>query len=357
MSPCPPHPPILQILRRHPYPVDSVPAASRRLGKSFPAEFGRPGRPSLRQLVSQSPPLNPADGLHLALRVMESSAKRREWAARLYNDWQQHHLRLRALFSGDSPLDWSLVSWAATRLASADGPSVQRYLRDLRRVMRFTHNLDILKYPLLQEFDSDLSELRGTHRQRLQSFLAPAEYHSLLCLPVCQELQVVVLACRRIARVGDILEVRRGGLWRPSSHEPAPPTTSPDMSPLMLECPWDKRNPSGSLRRVLIAVSPSELRILRPLIAAGPPSSPAHQRPLLFSVTTAQVSHWMANAVQKTSHSIRRGAFESAISAGLPLSSAMLLSLHKSEKSTLSYSRRPDLPSSQAMLQTSAAVM
>lgn len=327
------------------YPGATLPARQRERARTLPLDFPRPGRSTLTSLLAPFDLATTSGALHAAGNLLTNpdgggpSSKAQGFAVRLYVHFLAVEDELTSLLGFSPELGVVAVTWACKRLRTAEAPSVIQYLLRLRAVIVANRGVDIWHLPPVAKFRKVLGTLRGRHRQKLQKALLPDQYLVLTRSPLVplQHKQVIILTWRRIARVADTLETRQGGLWLLES--------LPDGArELMLEVPWQKTKAAGSFHRLVIHLSPSEVALVRPLISSGPPTSPPQQRPLLFpSVTTATVAASVSRVFEgHAAHTLRRGAFRSALNAGIPLSLCLLLPLHGSEEGAMPYALNPD---------------
>lgn len=327
-------------------PSTTRPAAQRERAHTLPLlEFPRPGRKTLSTLLAPFD-LSTTQGAFLAAGNLLTNpdgggpaSKTQGFTIRLYVHFLAVENELTDLLGFSPELGVVAVTWACKRLRTAEAPSVLQYLTRVRTAIIANRGIDIWHLPSVAKFRKTLGILRGRHRQKLQRALLPDQYaaitHSSL-IPLLHK-QIIILTWRRVARVADTLETRQGGLWLLER--------LPDgAQELMLEVPWQKTQAAGSFHRLAIYLSAFEITLIRPLVSPSPPSTPPHQRPLLFPrVTTAEVAASVGLVFKgHAAHTLRRGAFRAALNAGIPLPLCLLLSLHGSEEGAMPYALNPD---------------
>ena len=174
-----------------------------------------------------------------------------------------------------------------------------------------------------------------------------AEYEKVISSTAPRWLRAaIIVAWRRMARVGDIAELRQGDLW----------TRSRDS--LWLAQSFHKSAAAGAYDRVAIYVNCQELKVLAPWVACGQPESHPLARGLLFpGLTASLVADTILQCIGRRvgAHAIRRSALRAAVDGGVPLPTAILLSLHKDQATALAYSLFPDVQTADAMRLASAA--
>ena len=244
----------------------------------------------------------------------------------------------------------AVVVSATLRLATADGPSVQRYIRHVRAPLLEGGAGDVLRMPVVVRLNAALAQLRGLHAAGTPSVILVAEYRCVLGVLKEARMRCLVVVCwRRMARVADALEVRMGGLW-----------PGPEALQVWVEGPWSKTAPGGAWDRFLVTVEVGEWVHLAPFLATVAPITSPLRRPLLFAgVRTVDVADALFEALGRRvgAHTLRRSALTASLSAGVPLAAAILLSGHASEKGAAPYVLSPDAGTAATMAWVSAATV
>jgi hypothetical protein len=341
------------------------PAAQRIRPNSVADVYPRPGIPSLGKarleaMASVAAGVTGGDAAAALLKVVLDPWVREKpgkdgttFPEKLWAHWLQTADR-----QGASEWQVTTLTWAAERLISADGPSVNRYLL---HILPFLVEISGMSRPLshwaIRRFMKRLSTMRGCHRQAPRPTITHGQYTKFITsISIDPWLRAGgALAWRRMGRVADTAEVRQGGLWVADGTLPLIKAKSGDLE-LILEIPFHKAKPGGAWDRVGIVVDPVELGLLLPYITRLPPTGPPLSRPLMFPLLTAAV---MADALEAVlgsrvgGHVFRRSALRNSLAAGVPLQTAILLSLHSSVDSALAYVLSPDAATLELMLQAS----
>lgn len=256
--------------------------------------------------------------------------------------------------------DWAVITlmWACERLISADGPSVIRYLGHINPFLAETSGVHApLSHWAVKRFIKRLAAMRGCHRQAPRPTITLPQYTLFLSTPsIYPWLRSAGVICwRRMGRVMDTAEVREGGIWTTKAGPPVIVPGTRDLE-LTVEIPFHKAKPGGAWDRVVMVVDGQELDLLRTYVTQGPPTSPPLARPAMFPLLTAVV---MADAlfqvlgVRLGAHVFRRSAIRTALQAGIPLQTAILLSLHSSPDAAMAYVLSPDNATMQSMADAS----
>lgn len=184
-----------------------------------------------------------------------------------------------------------------------------------------------------------------------------AEYHLLRDSPgplPCR--QLLAIAWLRAARTSDVLRMRAGGLWVPR------PAT------MALELGQEKARRLGIPGYVVVHLPAAELALLRPLLQdpttgdppTAPPTVPPAQRrpliPLTYAAFYAFVRAHRPEGSTVTPHSLRKGAVQRMIAAGLPLRQVALLTQHRSVPGLLAYVSNLDRTTQRALMRASRAI-
>jgi hypothetical protein len=256
------------------------------------------------------------------------------WADKLFVDL------LSVLAETESPV-MGFVLWAASRMTTASGVSVARYCRAIDTRCLLELGWSPGKNPAVNLFLRRAMMMEGALRATARPALAIPEYLSIIAdtaLPAALR-SVATIAWRRMARVGDILELRVGDLYQ-------------DGGEFWLLQTFHKSEALGAYDRLALVFSSDELTLLEGRIANGPPTTPSMQRPLMFpGITTANVADMVERhmGARLGAHAFRRGAMRAAVDSGVPLVQAMLLSLHRDSSTALGYVLYPDAAATAAM--------
>jgi hypothetical protein len=138
----------------------------------------------------------------------------------------------------------------------------------------------------------------------------------------------------RGARAADVAQLRRGSLWLIGD------------GVLGVELAGLKAQRMGLPLGLEVAMPPWAIDIVRPLLAAGPPASPAYSRPALFpGLTAARVTAEMQRRLgssEYTAHSFRKGAVPHMMERGADTADIAVLTQHRTLSGISPYARRPD---------------
>jgi hypothetical protein len=355
--------PILTLL----YPALSrAPPAGQRLPTAIADIFPRPGIPSLggaRATAIQSVASGTAvaDAGAALLQVVTGHWKR-DGVSKKDGTTLPERLWAHWLVESERPglTEWPVITlmWACERLISADGPSVIRYLVHILPFLCETSGSSVpLKHWALRRFIRRLSAMRGCHRQAPRPVITLPQYLLFLSSLLIEAwLRAAAVICwRRMGRVMDASEIREGGLWVTSG---LPPVIAPGERDLVLtvEIPFHKAKPGGSWDTIALVVDGQELDLLRRYLTRKAPTSPPLARPPMFPLLTAAR---MADALfavlgkRVGGHVFRRSALRISIEAGVPLQTAILLSLHGNTDAAMAYVLSPDLATMNAMAEAS----
>ena len=183
-----------------------------------------------------------------------------------------------------------------------------------------------------------------------------AEYRVLRDSPgplACR--QLLAVAWLRAGRTSDILRMRSEGLWAPR------PAT------LGIELGQEKARQLGIPGYLVVHAPPEELALLRPLLldaagdirAAPCPTPPARRPPLINTTYHAFRAFLRAHRPEGstvTPHSLRKGAVQRMVAAGLPLREVALVTQHRSVPGLLAYVSNLDHTTQRALMRASRAI-
>ena len=175
-----------------------------------------------------------------------------------------------------------------------------------------------------------------------------SEYRHLLGLGTLACRQVLILCWLRAARTADVLALRRGSLWEKDQC-------------LAIELGVEKSRSLGMPGYVEVRLPSRERLILSPLLSSEKPVTRPMDRPALFPEMDYATFHdYIINnrppGSTSTPHSLRKGAIQAMVQAGVPLRDIALISQHKTVEGLTAYLSSTDLETQRRMHSASAAI-
>lgn len=140
---------------------------------------------------------------------------------------------------------------------------------------------------------------------------------------------VVALAWLRAGRMGDILNLRQGGLW-----------AKEDGTVAVEQPPTKALRADGSPDIILIAIPPWAEPVLRPLVAEARPRSRPLDRPPLFTATREGIVREIRKLLPLrglTAHSFRKGAVARLTASGADLEDVRIMTRHRTREALAHY--------------------
>ena len=255
-------------------------------------------------------------------------------------------------------LSVAMAVWVCKRMLSAASASVETYVVKVASRLHLALGIDPSKDPVVRRVLRKAAVLEGARlavgeRPSLpyESYLA---FIALVAVP--REVRAgVILAWRRIARVGDVGGMRQGDLALPLPGHAASPRPVPGWVALWAAHLFHKASPTGEYTRRVLMVTEFEWSVIRPWVSPSLAEGHPLARPLLLPHVSARVvrDHFrVALGAEYGAASIRRGAAQRAIRCGCPVGVLAMAMLHRDTRSTHRYLRTPGVEAAAAALAT-----
>lgn len=274
-------------------------------------------------------PLAPVGDIPPAMTAAVLASRSDGYLARglaLLDEWVQAH--------PPTPGGWWL--WAETK-AACTPYTISQYTAMMRTAARFFRPelAAVLADPRIDAALKGLRDGYGPRAMLRGATPLPQELAMQLARATDRTwAQVFALMWARGARAADVAQLRQGSLWMVGE------------GVLGIELAGLKGQRMGLPVGLEVSMPPWALDILQPLIAAGPPTTPAHARPALFpGLTAARVTAAMQRLLGTTAytaHSFRKGAVPHMMARGAGTAAVALLTQHRTLSGLSPYATRPD---------------
>lgn len=303
--------------------------------------YGPVGYPSIRQLVGVSLTAPSAVELVASAQSILAYAHAPSYGRQqiqLYSHFQS----FRNLYCTSLTTIDSVLAWAMIRLRTANASTVaNKYITAVSNqyALEFPHQPLLSSFKKISLFRRALRKLSLSDLPSRQA--APASLQDVKNAIVAAPpdvAAVIVVAFVFASRVGDVLSLRQGGLYLLNTDDPKAPEG------VVMHLPSTKTHPFG-LPSSLYSRLPCFCRdVLRPFVSLSVSSSISPARcldhpPLFPGVTTRRVAEVLSSTSfgKLTAHSLRRGAIQHMLSAGVSLEDATLYTLHRSLEGLAKY--------------------
>jgi len=308
-------------------------------------EFGRPGLPSLTQLIAHHPH---AKDLATAILRYSHAPQYKGKAAALFTD----------LINSTPPgTTWEdrVVLWAARRLQTASAVVVCNYISMVSTIITSEYGIDLTTSHLIRAFTKAIRRLSGDHRSKTTTPITSEQITDLIHSLPTPHNAIILIAWKRAGRVRDVLETREGGLWLVPE---VIPTQGEKKRVVMLEEPFDKVSWAGLKDHTPILIEDTLLPLLTPYLSQKAPETPPRMRPLLWPhITTEKITRMIQKLhPDLSSRSIRRGALQTLIQKGFTLENCQLLSHHHTLDGLMKYLETTDSHTFQTLLKMQASL-